>query len=336
MKRVVILLLVLTLSSGIVFLGAFILSDRSKYENSFVRIVPPHAADMIASMALQKGRYSLAGVSGDLIYLRDKTLRGGLLAIDLALTDTFRVEMKIARNEEMDIDSPYFFLQDGSFIKRGNVNSWSVDTTFRDLPPFTAMQPISKNAVVIRTIDLNKRKNLLRRSDKSNETYDVLEKQVDGIFCTDGHFSYSKENHLVIYTYLYRNQFMVLDTNLNVRLKGKTIDTTSIAKISVVETHGKITMSKPPLVVNKGTCADGKYLYINSNLVAKNESGAQSKDRSVIDVYDITDRSYRFSFYIDDLNETKMQRFLVTRNMIIATFPSYIARYDIPKEYIHL
>jgi hypothetical protein len=335
MKRVVILLLVLTFSFGIVFLGAYILSDRSKYENSFVRIVPPHAADMIASMPLQKGRYSLAGVSGDLIYLRDKTLRSGLLAIDLAMTDTFRVEMKIARNEEMHIDSPYFSLQDGSSIKRGNVNTWSVDTTFRDLPPFTALQPISKNAVVIRTIDLNKRKNLLRRSDKSNESYDVLDKQVDGIFCTDGHISYSNENHLVVYTYLYRNQFMVLDTNLNIQFKGKTIDTTSISKISVIEADGKITMSKPPLIVNKGTCADGKYLYVHSNLVAKNETVVQSKHRSVIDVYDITDGSYRFSFYIYDSNKTKMQRFLVKRNVIIAIFAGYIARYDIPKEYIH-
>ncbi|MEJ0031507.1 MAG: hypothetical protein WDO15_14545 [Bacteroidota bacterium] len=93
-------------------------------------------------------------------------------------------------------------------------------------------------------------------------------------------------------------------------------------------------MSKPPLVVNKGTGIDGKYLYVHSNLTARNESVDYAKNNSVIDIYNILDGHYVCSFYIENINGTRLQSFKVKNHVLIAVFPEYIARYDLNREHL--
>jgi hypothetical protein len=264
MKKVILLLTLLAICSLIVFSGGFIAVDRSRYHNDFIRLVPPHAAD---------------------------------------ICDTIRVKPEI-----------------------------NFDSLYHDHPEITAVQHISSNSAILRKIDINKRENVLLKS-RGGQRY-VLKKQIDGLLCTDGYLQYSKQHYQLVYTYRYRNQFICLDTNLNVVRISKTIDTTSVAKISVAETGGKITMSKPPLVVNKGTCVDGKYLFVRSNLAAKNESPAEFKNRSVIDVYNILDGSYRFSFYIENHDSKRLQNFKVNGTVLVATFSDAMVQYDLPSQYL--
>jgi len=317
-----------------VFITALSVKDRTRYKNDFVRIVPTHAADFVSKRQMNKN-VSLVGVADNRIYLRDR-LRNSLFALNLDLQDSSSIVLSIPERSEILIDSPYLYVQIGSegYFQRRTLQSSRLDSVYRGLPGFTAIQPISDRTAVLRTVDMNQRKSVFVKSSRLDHEIDILEKQVDGILCTDGFLQYSKEYYRLIYTYRYRNQFISLDTNLNVLLKGKTIDTTSLAKISVAEVDGKITMSKPPFVVNKGTWVDGAYLFVHSNLVAKNESADKFVKRSVIDVYSIIDGSYRFSFYIDHINGSRMQNFRVRDGLLVATFPGYIARYDIPKKYL--
>ncbi len=83
-----------------------------------------------------------------------------------------------------------------------------------DNPEITAIQHISSNSAILRKIDIDKRENVLLKS-RADQRY-VLRKQVDGLLCTDGYLQYSKQFHQLVYTYRYRNQFICLDTNLNV------------------------------------------------------------------------------------------------------------------------
>lgn len=330
MKRSLYLLVLAFSSFCIVIIGGTLTADRSKYNNDFTRIFPPHAADLDFTIRFNNNRTRLGGISNQKIFLYDRL---GILIINLSSMDTTRVHMKLPFNAEIVIDSPYFFIHDGgsALLQRGDIYRWKVDTTFSKINGFTAIQPISKYNAILRTINITSRENLLKRSDGTKGL--TLKKQIDGLLCTDGLLQYSKELHEVIYTYRYRNQFIRMDTNLNVLGYGKTIDTVSVAKISVVELDGRITMAKPPLAVNNDAYVAGEYLFIQSNLTARNDL-IDNKGKKVIDVYKISDSSYRFSFYIYDLDGVRMDSFMIKNHKLIALFNNSIFIYNIPKKYL--
>src|SRR5690606_29221831 len=88
----------------------------------------------------------------------------------------------------------------------------------------------------------------------------------------------------LVYVYYYRNQFLCLDTNLNVQYKGRTIDTVSHAHIKVASlaSEGKQTLTSPGGVVNRLSCMDGKWVYVNSKLMANNERKSEFDKVSAI------------------------------------------------------
>lgn len=265
MKRLFVILVVAICSMALVLIGGLATADRTKYNNDFVRIFPPHAADF-------------------------KDIHPA--------TDSIRT------------------LFDGPADPQG----------------YVAVEHISNNSAVLQTMNFAARENALTKSNGPQKY--VLKRQIDGLLCTDGVLDYSSDLAVVVYTYRYRNQYVCLDTNLNVVRFGKTIDTTSVAKISVSETKGKITMAKPPLMVNRGTFVYGKYLFVHSNLMARNESIDIFKNNSVVDVYDLSDASYRYSFYIEHHNELKMRQFKVVGHIFIAMFNDVFIRYEIPLQYL--
>ena len=302
--------------------------DTTRYKNPFIRKFPLHAADFHGAVKFSAGRTSIAGFSNNSVDLQTGR---NLTELSLDMLDTCPVHVDNPLGYKLIIDSPYFFIQSGttSHLQKGTISNWIIDTTFAYVP-FTAIQPINTSTAVLRIIDMTKRKNVFVKTN-SRDTVDVLRTQVDGILCTDGFLQYSKEAATLVYTYRYRNEFLCLDTNLNVLRTGKTIDTISTARISVTEIGGKITMSKPPFNVNKGTCVSGELLFVNSNLVARNESPDEVGDRSVIDVYNIPRATYLYSFYIHDQANTKMQGFKVKGSILVAVFPNYIVRYDLAR-----
>lgn len=330
MKRIIVLSILGIVCASTVFIGSFVTSDNRKYNNDFVRVFPPHAADIRHVSEIRTRSYVPVGISNQRLYLQD---RFGLLKVDLINYDTTQIRMSIPFGSEVVVDSVYYFVLNGGTptVQRGGVKTWQLDTTFTNVPGFLASRPLSRNNVAFRTIDISKRESAL--TNTVGQTY-PLQKQVDGLFCTEGFLQYSEELCQIVYTYRYRNQFICLDSNLNVIRIGKTIDTTSVAKIEVTEQDGKITMSKPPLSVNKGAYVDGKYLFIRSNLAAKNETTEEFNKRSVIDVYNLLDGSYRFSFYIDNHEGLKMRDFVVKDNTLVSIFKGYVIIHYIPAKYL--
>lgn len=335
MKRVFILLWTTAALLTVVVAGSVTMTDDTKYRNDFIRLFPPHFLAPHSMIRIESRRFPIAGLTSEKLYLQDR-VRGGLLIAGCDLIDTMHVEVQGSKGVEVTVDSPWFFLHSGYLaeIRRGNLSDWSAEVTFGELPGFTLMQPISKTTAILRTIDMKKRKSIFMRSDFPNAPKDILKTQVDGILCTDGFLQYCKEYNRLIYTYCYRNQFLSLDTMLNIQLIGKTIDTTNVAKISVAEVNGEIKMSKPPLVVNKSSCVDRKYLFVHSNLKARNESIDQFKNNSVVDVYNVLDGHYVFSFHIENIDGTKMQSFRVIKDVLVAIFPGQIVQYRLNPNYL--
>ncbi|MEI9917333.1 MAG: hypothetical protein WDO14_00855 [Bacteroidota bacterium] len=333
MKRIIILSGISAALLILIIGGSIIAIDKTKYNNDFVRVFPPHFTNIVSVQKTKHGRFSIAGFANNKVYLHDRINQ--FLTI-VGSNDTIHASVRIPKGFEIVIDSPYYSLFNGYIpeIRRGKIANWSIDTVLNSLPGFTLMQPISKSTSILRSIDLQQRKSIFLRSDLPKSPKDLLKKQVDGILCTDGFLGYSKEHNGLVYVYRYRNQFLCMDTTLSVLLTGKTIDTTSVAKIAVSEFDGEIKMSKPPLVVNKEISVDGKYLFVHSNLITKNESIDKAESNSVIDIYSILDGHYVCSFYVENSNGAKMKSFKVNRRILVAVFPGEIIRYDLNRQYL--
>lgn len=317
-------------SSSIVLVGSLLTFDKSKYDNDFVRLFPPHAADVRTTYQIPSGS-NLIALTSEAVILQN---RYGLVRVDIHSGDTTRIQLKIPFGAEVLIDSPYFFIHQGSLgeIRRGPIKKWQTDTIISFPHGFTGLQSISGNRLILRTMDISERKNYLSNLERT--TTFTLKKQVDGLLCTDGILLYSDELNWLVYIFRYRNQFICLDANLDIVRLGNTIDTTSVAKISVAEVGGNITMSKPPLAVNTNARVSGKYLFVQSNLMAKNESQEDIKERTVIDVYNLFDSSYAFSFYVQDESGSSMESFIVNDLTLAAVFKNTLVLYDLPSKYL--
>lgn len=331
MKRISTLILIAVGGSAGVLLGALATVDKSKYKNDFVRLFPPHAADVTAVISIPEMPSYLIGMVGDHIYAGG---REDILKISISSKDTSRIKLGLPFGSHVTVYPPYFFVYNGStgFLSRGTISSWLVDTTFQSIPRFTAIRMISPNNAILQMINVDERQSLITglKSVKKH----VLKKQLDGILCTDGVLQYSQKLKQAVYTFRYRNRFICLDTNLNIVRYGKTIDTTSVAKIAVSELNGQITMARPPLSVNTDAYVDGKYLFVQSNLVARNEQPDQTKDKTVFDVYNLVDGSYLYSFYIGNHNGSKVQGFLVNDNTLVALFKTAVVAHRLPSKYL--
>src|SRR5690606_29049517 len=102
---------------------------------------------------------------------------------------------------------------------------------------------------------------------------DILEKQLDGIFCTDGQLIYNRDLSQLVYIYYYRNEYMVMDSKMKLLYRARTIDTVSKAHIKLASLRsGEVRkLASPPNIVNLGAYASGAHLYIHATGMAKND-----------------------------------------------------------------
>jgi hypothetical protein len=127
-----------------------------------------------------------------------------------------------------------------------------------------------------------------------------------------------------------------MDTNLNLQYRGKTIDTVSKAKIKVarVSSDNSLTMAAPPLTVNANSCVSHNWLFVHSNLQAKNENAEMFNAASVIDVYNLNNGVYKCSFYIPDYGNKKIRDFWVSGNNLFALNDHYLTTYSLNLKYL--
>ena len=313
----------------------------------FSRHYPPHPLDLLAETDIIYNSYYIAGATDSHIYLGNVTAPSHLLVMDKMLTDTQHVRLKIKgaknfkyRSIKVNVDSPYFYLTDGSLpaMLRGTFTNWEASRFKDEKAYFSTFLPINESSFALTMVSGKSNENILAKAT----TYppyiqmasSVLEKQVDGIFCTDGLLHYSKELGYLVYLYRYRNQFICMDTSFNVIYRGNTIDSISVAQIEVAEikSDNSKTLAKPPLVVNKQSHVSGRWLFVNSNLLAKNDHPKTFEESSIIDVYDIKDGIYKFSFKLYHYQGEKMGDFKVFGNRLVVLYDHFIRVYQIKRE----
>jgi hypothetical protein len=327
-------------SLSIVFLSFF--AEKANHRsNGFIRLVPPHIAMPANIKDIGYNTFYLAGGTTTHFFLANHVAPGFILSMNTRLKDSTssRISLhsaggRFAKALNITIDSPAIYLFEG--ITPTVVQGRLSDSTLHRIPGkfyfnlATALSPVSE---IYRAVDDRQHLNILVKKlhDSVTRGDSILEKQVDGIFCTDGTLHAQADSNRLVYVYHYRNQFICMDTNMRVLFRGRTIDTNTRVKFTVghIPSQKAFTMSSPPLFVNKESCISGNFLFIRSGLHADNEELTIFQKTSPIDVYSLINGSYLCSFYLPDYHHNKIRDFRICGNTLVALYDHYIYTYTL-------
>tara|TARA_R110002096_G_scaffold265300_2_gene458786 strand:+ start:8459 stop:9520 length:1062 start_codon:yes stop_codon:yes gene_type:complete len=330
------------------FLIIFFLNrNSSRYihlKNPFIRVFPPHPYSKWSTLEFPKG-YQLVGQSSKKVYLCQKGNFTNYMTVDLKSLNKSFYNLKLPKSEKfawsaanIKIDSSGIYLYEGltpkMFHSKLNANY------FRSIPMdslgFIQGYLISPQAFISISYDSIKQQNILnlQKLDTFSKIIpkpSLLTKQLDGVFCTLGKILTDPISNKVIYLYHYRNEYLTMDTELNLLKRANTIDT--ISKVQIQVGHYKkgaqmhYTFSAPPLMVNKSAAVYDNILYIYSNLKAKNENEDTFSEYNVIDVYALQDFTYRYSFYLPKLKGESIQTFIVQDQILVAQYANHLGMF---------
>ncbi|MEL7588719.1 MAG: MauE/DoxX family redox-associated membrane protein [Prolixibacteraceae bacterium] len=328
-------------ATGIV-VGLFLSSEHIiKKENNFIRRFGQHPIRDEKAFDLGVNSYYFAGMAGGQIYLGNTTAPLVLTTVDTALTTKTTTKIRLDdtghpfRFIQAQVKPPHFYLYDGTVpvIYRGQLGDSLARTISLNDCYFSQLQVIDSLSFVFRAQSSTTKTQVLGKLSLDrepkvilNET--LLEKQVDGMFDTDGWLLRDDGSGELIYVYTYRNQFLVMDRELNLLRKLHTIDTTTRAQVQVRTLgDGRHKMDAPPLQVNKTPAVHGQVLFNQSSLMGKFESRRAWQQASVVDLYRTDQQEYLGSFYIYHRGKDKLSRMFATDKHLFVLRGSELVRY---------
>jgi hypothetical protein len=316
------------------------------YKNGFNRYIP-----FTLSLAptfykdLESSRWYISGSTNYHIYLSNYLLPSRMIISNSNVTDTQHLLIKLPPSKyslRHFVDSPiiYIFDSEDSVVTTRKVFQKAISSPVSSLKidslRFTLGVPLTGSSFIFRSIDTFLKQNVLSKINMVGQPQVInqtsaLKKQIDGFFSTDGMLHYDSALNQVVYVYYYRNQFITLDTNLNLLRMNYTIDTTRNAQIKVsnIKSRDLFTLSAPPITINQKSCISKGRLFIKSGLLADNEDRRTFSRSSVIDVYNLENGKYLFSFHILDFSGFKVDDFRVFNKSIVAVQGHYLVNYPI-------
>jgi hypothetical protein len=331
------------LASSAIIIAIFIMSKKpAQTAYIFTRLSSNKTINPINILNIQYNSYYIAGASSDKIYLANILSANHIVECSNDLTDTTHITLDLEETTkditgdfQTTIDPPYAFILTPSSPHIISVDIKRKTSTIKKLRNFfTLGMPLSSSSIIIRSVDSRTNEYMIgKASTLLNETHfnrEILTKQIDGTFCTDGTITYNKAANKIIYTYYYRNQFIVLDTTLKILYKANTIDPIEKAQITIdsLKSNKSKTLSSPPLLVNFKTSANKFELFINSKILSNTENKSKFQNSSVLDIYDITNGSYKYSIYVPDRG-SKLIDFRVVDDILYVLHEKYLVKYKI-------
>ena len=345
-KKLSYIIVTISLSLAVV-IGLFFTSEHiMKRENPFVRRFMPHHIDKAEYLDLKVNSYYIAGLTNDSVYLGNYTAPLLITAVPINLGTKVEHQIKLDETQRsfrsltIKVQGQEFFVIDGTIpiIYKGSTVDWITAKYMQEKIYFSLLQPIESNSFLFRSQRAATGEHVLGRlvikDSTSFELYDdALQKQIDGVFDTDGQLVTDAKTKQGIYTYYYRNQYLVYQPQTNQFTQGKTIDTTTLAKIEITTlANGEKKMGKPPQKVNSKTYAHNGLLYVKSDLMGKNEPRSMWKQASIIDVYNYNINEYLYSFYAYDHQKDKIKEFALNDTYFFGLVGNSLVRYQIMKQ----
>ncbi|MFD2825744.1 MauE/DoxX family redox-associated membrane protein [Leeuwenhoekiella polynyae] len=345
------ILVMLTLGSCTLVIVLFLTSENTlHYNNQLNRRYPHHPATLRDTIKLGYNSYYLAGINDDALYLGNTTAPLHLLKLNLNSKDTIHLQIQLSEVQralpfqsiKIQIHKNKIYLYDSAanILLAGNLNDLRLDSISVS-QSFSLLQAKNDSTAIVRTRNILKSKNELavlnfNKPDTLKRNPNLLEPQQDGIFSTDGMLLYNSQLERIIYTYYYRNQFFIADKSLNLIERVTTIDTTSMAQLQIEETLGARKLANPPYYVNKHTATYGRHVFIHSDVLGVNDSKQMLKDAFIIDVYDLLNYSYRFSFHLYKTKESRLKDFSVKGANLYAVAGDQLLIYSLKTEVFQL
>lgn len=312
-------------SAGLV-VALFVSSEYIiRKENNFIRRFLQNPVTQTAEINMGADRHYFAGTYGGHIYLGnlDRPLMLTGVSRNLLYRKTLRIRPeKISemafRNLRVQVHRRSYYLYDGTVpvIYAAPLQDAKAKIISRGDAYFTQLSVLNSTRFALRTQSSTTHRYLLAlldlgSRDKVKLFDDLLSPQVDGVFDVDGLLQ--SNSTAVLYTYYYRNEFIVMDLKMKLRHNLHTIDSTSHAKIAVTELKdGSRRMSAPPLKVNETYSTLGALIFIQSNMRGKYESSTMWKNYHVIDVYRTDAQYYVGSLRIKKTAKEPLHGFLFT------------------------
>ncbi|MFD2909807.1 MauE/DoxX family redox-associated membrane protein [Flavobacterium ardleyense] len=339
-----ILLTLFVISLGFVTLQYFRTDEEKVALQHFIRHYPHHPIELAGQMDLQYNSYYLAGFQEGKIYLGNVTAPLSVKVIDI---HTYQQENYIINlptsnlrfhSLKLLVAGPYFYFYDGttSVVFRGSITNWKASQWLYNVAYFTHMIPIDSSTIAIKALSNSTNENvlgLINKKDSVNVSLypKILEKQVDGVFDTDGIMTFNSANKQLVYTYFYRNEFIVISPSFKSHLNYKTIDQTEIAQVKTVtlKKKNRKVLAAQPLTVNKNSTCSRDYVLIQSGIIGNYEPKDTWNTSSTIDVYSLLNGSYQFSFYIPHQKGKALRNFSISDSKIIAINGQYLTVYQL-------
>jgi hypothetical protein len=328
---------------GLLFFFSRVPANKS---NHFNRKLPPHILTDLGGLVWQNNPWRLAGNDDRAFFLAHRGLLNIVMRVGKNGLDTTIASVQLAattspefkRSAWLFVDSNVFYLADGKKggLYRGYTKNRVAQLMDTNMAFFDKLI-INNDNIYFRGIDPGRGFVLGKRNAVSKQQTlfpDLLEDQSDGLFAKDG-FLLGDRHHALIYLYRYCNRFIVMDTSMSLLYKGKTIDTITHVKLQLGATDKgrEIKIATPPPTVNQSACTANGYLFVRSALRADNELSDITKDAAVVDIYDLRQGNYQFSFYVPDYNHEKMQQFLISGNRLAAMYPHQLRIFKMEGNY---
>lgn len=348
-KKTVLRLTLLTVSASAVLALLYWRSEKIMHqENPFIRRFTPGSSQKTSEATLHNTSLYFAGSDHDAVYLADQRAPLHIFKYDLALKTKkhYQIELDNAdfryRSVQVKIVPPYFFVMDGTVpvIYRGKTSDWKAKVIMKDSGAyFSKAVIIDSSKIAFRTQQRGSAQNILglftfENGLQSSLYPKLLQKQTDGLFDTDGMMHFDTHSSTLVYLYYYRNQFIVADGHLQLRYRGNTIDTTRTARIKPVyikeKRQRKLSSADPP--VNRLSTLNHHYLFIVSTLLGRYEPREMWDSASIVDLYDISSKSYLSSIYVYDEGSSKMKDMISAGNNLYVLAGKKLQRYELDKE----
>lgn len=336
---------IVTVSSISVVTILFMLSENIiHYHNKLTRRFPQSPIQQEAITDLKFNSFYIAGADSSAVYLGNLTAPLMVTILDNKLVQTQQGMINLNHTDlpfravKISVKPPYFFVTDGTVpcVFKGKTNDWKAKLVYKEGEYFTTAVAVDSSSIAVVTTDKVTGENVLGviQTGSGKKTIlnpEILQKQFDGVFDTDGQLHFSEGMNTIVYLYAYRNEFTIADKDLRIRGRGNTIDTISQAKLSIAKDkkHKQRKFSKPPLFVNKRSTVYNNLLFVHSAVPGLYEDDRMWKRTSVIDVYDLSQKSYVLSFTIIHLNDQKMKDFLVYNDQLYVLIGNHIIRYKL-------
>ncbi|WP_309996185.1 hypothetical protein [Chryseobacterium sp. 2987] len=330
-------------SSGVVIVLFFSSEHIIKKENNFTRRFLQHPIFDDKVYKLGVNSYYFAGIANGKIYLGNPTTPLFITEIDTGLQALGRTKISLDnidhpfRNVQLKVKYPHYYLYDGNIpiIYRGKLGDSIAQTISYGDAFFNQLTVLDSMKFALRTQKrADKQYTIalldLMKNPKTELKPTILEKQIDGVFDVDGLLATEPETGKVVYTYYYRNQYIVMDSHLRVANRFNTIDTTKTANIAVKKlSDGSTKMNAPSFSVNKGFNLYKDFIFNRSNLKGKHEPSSSWKTSSIIDVYRTDEQRYIGSFYIRNKKGKAMSSMITDGRYLYVLVGNELQRYRI-------